>query len=125
MNLEESEKLIRKAIEEDRKARKKVENLTEGGRQGQRRRTSTASAGCCSSRRSTRRPSSTCEEAVKDKEGQHIEIYDHLAEVYLAAGDKAEAVTTWKKALDLDKVSKRDDDRRVKIEKKLKDAEAK
>jgi len=59
-------------------------------------------------------------EAVKDKEGQHIEILDHLGDVYMALGDKAEAVNSWKKGLALETKSKREKERKSQVEKKLK-----
>lgn len=60
-------------------------------------------------------------EAVKDEEdGNHIEIWDHLADALVAAGQKKEAVEIWEKALKLDDVSKRDVERRKKVKEKLK-----
>jgi pentatricopeptide repeat protein len=59
-------------------------------------------------------------EAVKDKEGQHIEILDHLGDVYMALGEKAEAVNTWKKALTLETKTRREKERKGQVEKKLK-----
>jgi tetratricopeptide (TPR) repeat protein len=60
------------------------------------------------------------EEAVKDKEGQHVEIFDHLAETHLALGDKAAAVETWKKAVAAAGESKREQAKKAEVEKKLK-----
>lgn len=60
-------------------------------------------------------------EAVKDEEdGNHIEIWDHLADALVASGQKKEAVEIWEKALKLDDVSKRDVERRKKVKEKLK-----
>jgi Tfp pilus assembly protein PilF len=58
-------------------------------------------------------------DAVKDEDAQHVEIYDHLAEVYAALGDKDKAAATWKKALNLEDVGKRDAARKDAVKKKL------
>ena len=58
-------------------------------------------------------------EAVKSDEGKHVEIFDHLADVHVALGEKKEAVEVWKKALALENVSKRDETRKEEIKKKL------
>ncbi|MGL6097113.1 MAG: tetratricopeptide repeat protein [Fimbriiglobus sp.] len=67
------------------------------------------------------------EQAVADKEdeeGQHLEIWDHLADAYLATGDAKKAVATWQKGLKFEDVSKRDVERRKKVSEKLKKAKA-
>jgi tetratricopeptide (TPR) repeat protein len=62
-------------------------------------------------------------EATKDKEdGQHIEILDHLADVHMALGEKAEAIAVWKRALAQEPNTGRDKQRKIAIEKKLKEA---
>ena len=62
-------------------------------------------------------------EATKDKDdGQHIEILDHLADVHMALGEKAEAVAVWKKALAQEATTTRDKDRKKVIENKMKEA---
>src|SRR5262249_19160585 len=58
--------------------------------------------------------------AVKQEEGQHIEIYDHLADVYVALGQKDKAVDAWKKGLTCNPLSKRDESRKAEVEKKIK-----
>ncbi len=67
------------------------------------------------------------EEAVKADEGQSIEIYDHLAEVQKALGNKAAAVATWekgveawKKGVEEGRTSKREQERKAEVEKKIK-----
>ena len=62
----------------------------------------------------------TAAAVIKSDEGKNIEIYDHLADVLLALGEKAQAVETWKKALKLEANSLREQHRRAEIEKKLK-----
>ena len=69
------------------------------------------------------------EEAVKDKDGQHIEIFDHLGDVHMALGEKTEAIAAWKKGIEtVDKrgndalpASKRELDRKKIVEGKIKD----
>jgi tetratricopeptide (TPR) repeat protein len=60
-----------------------------------------------------------------DEDGQHVEILDHLADAHMALGEKKEAIEVWKRALKGDSLSKRDDERKKKVEAKLKEAEAK
>jgi len=58
--------------------------------------------------------------ATQDKEeGQHVEILDHLVDVYLAMGEKAEAVAVLKTALAQEVTTKREKDRQAKMKKKL------
>jgi len=59
--------------------------------------------------------------AVRDKEGQHSEIYDHLGDVHLALGEKADAVSAYKKALQVAGSTPRELKRKAEIEKKLKE----
>jgi predicted negative regulator of RcsB-dependent stress response len=58
-------------------------------------------------------------EVIKQDESQHVEIYDHLGEIYMGMGNKAEAIKAWEKAVKLENVSPRDDDRRAIVKKKL------
>jgi len=58
-------------------------------------------------------------EAIKSDEGKHVEIFDHLADVHVALGEKKEAADVWKKALELENVGKRDEARKEEIKKKL------
>jgi uncharacterized protein HemY len=62
-------------------------------------------------------------EAIKQKEGQHIEIMDHLGDVYTALGDRSKAIQTWKDALKLDTATFRERQKRVEVEKKLRASE--
>lgn len=58
-------------------------------------------------------------QVVKHDEAQHVEIYDHLAQVQLAKGQKAEAIKSWEKALTMENVTIRDDERKAAVKKKL------
>lgn len=57
-----------------------------------------------------------------EEEGAHLEIWDHLGDVYLAMDKKSEAIAAWQKGLTMEDVSKRDLERRKAVTKKLKAA---
>jgi tetratricopeptide (TPR) repeat protein len=120
LHLAEAEKLIRKALEEDRKLRKAKPDLKPDEDKD--------SSAYLDSMGWVLFKQGKLKEAkeylllaVKEKEGQHIEILDHLADVHQALGEKAEAIATWKKALEGATDSKRDQKRKAEIEKKLKE----
>jgi tetratricopeptide (TPR) repeat protein len=125
MNLDEAEKLIRKALDEDRKARKKEKDLAPEDDKD--------NAAYLDSlgwvlfkKKQFAEAKKHLQEAVKDKEeGQHIEIIDHLADVQMALGQKAEAIKTWKLALEQESKTRRDFKRREEVIKKMKAAEGK
>ncbi|MBA4189331.1 MAG: hypothetical protein C0467_15145 [Planctomycetaceae bacterium] len=60
--------------------------------------------------------------SLDEEEGSHLEIWDHLADCYMALGDKKAAITSWEKALKMEDLSKRDGERRRKVSEKLKKA---
>jgi tetratricopeptide (TPR) repeat protein len=120
LNLEEAERLIRKAIEQDRKERKANPNPKQAKDKD--------NAAYLDSlgwvlykQKKYREALPFLQEAVQDpKEGQHLEIYDHLGDVHLALGEKEQAIAAWKKGLTLPSEGKRDQQRKVEVEKKLK-----
>jgi tetratricopeptide (TPR) repeat protein len=122
MNLAEAEKLIRKAIDEDRKLRRKANPPLKPEED----RDSSAyldSLGWVLFKQGKAKEAKPyLLQAVKEKEGQHIEIYDHLADVHMALGEKAEAIAAWKKALEWSTPRKRDQERKLEVQKKLKAA---
>lgn len=59
--------------------------------------------------------------AADEDEGDHLEIWDHLADCHLALGDKAAAIAAWQKGLTFDDLSKRDEARRRAVVAKLKE----
>ena len=123
MNLDESEKLVREAIELDRKNRKKLEDLTP--EEDKDNPAYVDSLGwVLYKKKNYAEAKKYLLEATESKEGQHIEILDHLADVYMALGEKADAVKVWEKALQTedDKLSKHNQERRALVEKKLKGA---
>lgn len=127
-NLKESEEMIRKALELDAKARKKL--LDEGKIDAEIAKKENAayldSLGWVLYKRGNLKEAKKyLQDAVKDdEEGAHIEIWDHLADVQLALGETDAAIAVWVKALKLEDVSKRDAERRKKITEKLKKARA-
>ncbi len=121
MNLDESEKLVRKAIDEERKSRKKIEDLTpEEDRDNPAYLDSLGWV--LFKKKEYKQAKKYLLEATEAKEGQHIEILDHLADVEMALGEKDEAIKIWEKALKSDEetLSKREKERRTIIEMKLK-----
>lgn len=123
MNLDESEKLIREAISEDRKQRKMIEDLPpEDDKDNPAYLDSLGWV--LFKKKNFKEAKKYLLEAVESKEGQHVEIYDHLADVHMALGEKADAIKVWEKAMkgEVETLSKRDQDRRAIVEKKLKKA---
>jgi tetratricopeptide (TPR) repeat protein len=120
MNLAEAEKLIRKAIEEERKLRKKLKLDDEENA------AYLDSLGWVLFKQGKAKEAKPhLLSAVKQKEGQSIEIYDHLADVHLALGEKDEAVAVMKKGIEIAGSTKRDVKRKAEVEKKLKMHEGK
>jgi tetratricopeptide (TPR) repeat protein len=125
MKIDESEKMIRKAIDKDREQRKKLEDIT--------KEEDVDSAAYLDSlgwvlfkKKDFKDAKKYLIDATKLPEGKHIEIYDHLADTHMALGEKSEAIKVWKDALTLDKeLTKREQERKKSIEKKLTDAEKK
>ncbi|MFO0843593.1 MAG: tetratricopeptide repeat protein [Gemmataceae bacterium] len=119
LNLAEAEKHIRRAIEEERKLRKE-ENIKEDNA------AYLDSLGWVLFKQGKAKEAKPhLLSAVKSSEGQSIEIYDHLADVHLALGEKDEAIAVMKKGLEVAGTSKREVKRKAEVEKKLKMHEGK
>ena len=119
MNLDEAEKMIRKALDEDRKRRQKDPDQNSGADNA----AYLDSLGWVLFKKKKYQEAKVpLLEAVKDKDGKHVEIYDHLGDVHMALGEKAEAVAIWKEALKLETEGKREKDIKTKVDKKLKEA---
>jgi tetratricopeptide (TPR) repeat protein len=122
MNLDDAEKMIRKALDEDRKRRKK-ENPDVKPEDDKDNAAYLDSLGwVLFKKKKFQEAKAPLLQAVKEKDGKHVEIYDHLGEVHMALGEKAEAVAVWKEALKLKTEEKREKDIKAKVEKKLKEA---
>ena len=124
MNLDEAEKLVRRAIAEDAKIRKKIKDLPK--EEDHDNAAYLDSLGwVLYKKKKFKEAVEPLTEAIKYEEGQHLEIYDHLAEVYLALEQKDKAIEAWKKGLTCPPVSKRDETRKTEVEKKMKKIEGK
>lgn len=124
MKIEESEKLIRKAIEKDREVRKKIENLPKD--EDVDNPAYLDSLGwVLYKKKEFKEAKKHLSDAIKLEGGKNIEIFDHLAEVHIALGEKAEAIKVWKDALKIEDTTKRDKERRKRVEEKLAAAEKK
>jgi len=128
LKLEESEKLIREALDLDKKARDKALKEDKIDAETAKK----ANAAYQDSLGWVLYKNKKYDEAIKllteasldEEEGQHMEIWDHLADAYLATKDTKKAIELWSKALKFEDVSKRDAERRKKITEKLKKAKA-
>ena len=121
MNLDEAEKMIRKALDEDRKQRRKDDPEIKPEDDKDNAAYLDSLAWVLFRKKKPKEALPFLEQAVKEEEGKHIEIFDHLAQVHLALGDKAKAIEAWKKGLEVAGTSKREQQRKQDVEKKLKD----
>jgi tetratricopeptide (TPR) repeat protein len=125
MKLEESEKLIREALELDLKEKKK---LKEEGKIEEVKENAAyldSLGWVLFKQKKYKEALEPLKKASLDEEdGAHLEIWDHLADCYMALGQKKEAVAAWEKALKMEDLSKRDGERRRKVSEKLKAARA-
>lgn len=117
-NLDEAEKLIRKALELDRKRRKASPNLLpeddhDNGAY-------LDSLGwVLFKQKKLKEAKEVLLKAVEDKRAQHIEIYDHLGDVHQALGERDAALAAWRKGIEVVGESRRDQERKAAVEKKL------
>ena len=118
LNLEDAEKLIRKALAEDRKLRQADPELAAEDDKDD--------PGMLDSLGWVLYKQKQYEEArkyllqaVSDKDGKEIEILDHLGEVHLALEEKDEARKVFREAIEAAGPSKRDQQRKTEIENKL------
>jgi tetratricopeptide (TPR) repeat protein len=123
MNLEESEKLIREALELDKKEKEKLK--AEGKIDEVRLNAAYLDSlgWVLFKQKKYKEALEPLKQAAADEDdGNHMEIWDHLADCYMALGMKKEAIATWEQALKFEDLSKRDAERRRKISEKLKKA---
>ncbi len=59
------------------------------------------------------------QDAVKDKNAQHIEIYDHLGDTLMALGDREGAIAAWRRGVEVAGENTRERQRRTEVERKL------
>jgi tetratricopeptide (TPR) repeat protein len=120
MNLAESEKLVRKAIELDRKKRRKANPDLKPEEDRDNAAYLDSLGWVLYKQKNYKEAKKYLQQAVQEEEGKHIEIYDHLADVLLALGEKSAAVAAWKKGLDVVGDTKRELKRKDEVLKKLK-----
>jgi tetratricopeptide (TPR) repeat protein len=120
MNLAESEKLIRKALELDRARRQKNPKLDTGDNGAY-----LDSLGwVLFKQKKLKEAKLELEKAVKDKASQHIEIYDHLGDVLMALGERDAAVAAWRRGLEVAGSTPREQQRRTEVTRKIERAKA-
>lgn len=118
LKLDEAEKLIRKALDLDRKRRKANPKLDpEDNRENGAYLDSLGWV--LFKQKRLKEAKGVMLDAVKDKNSQHLEIYDHLADILLALGEREAAIDMWKKGLEFVTDSRRDQERKAAVEKKL------
>ena len=122
--LEESEKLVRKALELDAEDRKKLFDdgkMTEAESEKENPSYVDSLGWVLYKRGKYEEARKYLLKASKDEDqGAHLEIWDHLADCLVKLDKKEEAVKVWTEALTFDDDSRRDVERRKKIEIKLK-----
>ncbi len=121
VRLEEAEKMIRKALELDRGLRKKSAKFNPDKDQD--------SGAYLDSlgwvlfkQKKNEDAKKWLLKAVEDKDSRHIEIYDHLGDVYMILGERKEAIRAWEEGLKFVNENRRDAERKVSVEKKLEKA---
>jgi tetratricopeptide (TPR) repeat protein len=118
MNLKEAEELIRKALDLDRDQRKKSPsyNAAEDHDKGM----YLDSLGwVLFKQKNYEEAKKYLIEALKDKEAQHIEIFDHLGEAYIALGQRDAAVDAWRKGVEVARPERSEQERKAEVEKKI------
>ncbi len=123
LNLAESEKLIRKALEDDRRQRRKDNPDLKPEKDRDNPAYLDSLGWVLYKQKKYKEAKPLLQQAVQEEEGKHIEIYDHLAEVHMALGEKAEAIAAWKKGIEVADSNKREQQRKAAVEKKLKAAQ--
>jgi tetratricopeptide (TPR) repeat protein len=124
LNLAESEKMIRKALAEDRKQRQKAapkskpEEIKDRGAY-------LDSLGWVLFKQkkyveAKRYLRQAVENTIEEDDNESIEILDHLGDVLVALGQKAEALAAWKKGVEVAGDSKREQKRKEEVQKKIK-----
>jgi tetratricopeptide (TPR) repeat protein len=123
MNLAESEKMIRKAIETERKQKKKANPDLKPEEIKDNPSYLDSLGWVLYKQKKYKEAKPALQAAVDQEEGQNSEIYDHLADCLLALGEKSEAIAAYKKAIAATS-TRRDQKRKAESEKKLKQAQA-
>jgi tetratricopeptide (TPR) repeat protein len=118
-NLDEAEKHIRKALEQDRKRRKEANPNLKPEEDRDNGAFLDSLGWVLYKQKRYAEAKKVLLKAVADKDNQHIEIYDHLGDVHRALEEKDKAIAAWKKGLSFVTPSKRDQDRKEVVQKKI------
>ncbi len=125
LNLEESEQLIRDALDLDLKEKEKLKKEGKLDEVKPRPAYLDSLGWVLFKQKKYTEALEQLKKAIADEDsGSHMEIWDHLADCYLALGQKKEAIAAWEKGLKFEDLSKRDAERRRKVSDKLKKARA-
>ncbi len=119
-NLAESEKLVRKALDEDRKQRHKNNPDLTPDEDKDNPAFLDSLGWVLFKQKKYEEAKPYLQQAVEQEAGKHAEIYDHLGDVLMALGDKAGAVAAWKKGVEVAGITPREKERKAEVEKKLK-----
>jgi tetratricopeptide (TPR) repeat protein len=122
MNLAEAEKHIRKALEIDRANRKKANPNLKPEEDRDNGAYLDSLGWVLYKQKKYEEAKKVLLKAIEDKTNQHIEIYDHLGDVYIALKEKDKAREAWKKGIGYITSSKRDKERKTLVEKKIKES---
>ena len=58
-------------------------------------------------------------EALKDKDSQHLEIFDHLGDTYIELGEREAALDAWRRGLAVAGDDRHEQERKAEVEKKI------
>ncbi|MBI2808202.1 MAG: tetratricopeptide repeat protein [Planctomycetes bacterium] len=123
MKLDEAEKLIRKALELDRGRRMKSPKFDP--KTDQDPGAYLDSLGwVLHKQKKNKEAKEWLLKAIADKSAQHLEIFDHLGDVHMALGERDLAIKAWEEGIRLASPNRRDQERKVLVEKKLQKAKS-
>jgi Tfp pilus assembly protein PilF len=123
LKLEESEKLIKEALELDKKEKEKLKADGKLDEVVDNAAYLDSLGWVLFKQKKYKEALDPLKKASADEdEGNHLEIWDHLGDCYSALGQKKDAIASWEKALKMEDLSTRDGERRKKISEKLKKA---
>jgi len=118
MNLDESEKLIRKALDLDRKRRKANPKLDPKADHDNGAYLDSL-GWVLFKQKKFQEAKAIMLKAVEDKDSQHIEIYEHLGDVLEALGERQAALEAYRKGIEVAGDTRREQQRKVEVQKKL------
>jgi tetratricopeptide (TPR) repeat protein len=118
MKLEEAEKLIRKAIDLDRK-RRKANPKFDPEKDRDNGAYLDSLGWVLYKQKNLKEAKDVLQKAVEDKNAQHIEIYDHLGDVLVALGETEAALTAWRKGIENVGESRRDQQIKKNVQQKI------